>query len=92
MVREMLYADDSALVAHDAESMQRLIERFSLAAEQFSLKINIKKTECLFQPVKNLSIAQVPEDFLFMVRRLYRPNLLYTLAVPSPTMPDWTAS
>ena len=64
IVREMLYADDSALVAHDAESMQRLIDRFSLAAEQFSLKINIKKTECLFQPVKNLSIAQVPEDIL----------------------------
>ena len=36
IVREMLYADDSALVALDAESMQRLIHRFSLAAEQFS--------------------------------------------------------
>ena len=60
----MHYADDSALVAHDAESMQRVIDTFFLAAEQFSLKINIKKTECLFQPVNKLSIAQVPEDIL----------------------------
>ena len=28
------------------------------------MEINIKKTECLFGPVKNLSIAQVPEDIL----------------------------
>ena len=60
IVREMLFADDSAMVAHDAESMQRLVDRFSSAADQFSLKINIKKTECLFQPVKNISITQTP--------------------------------
>ena len=46
IVREMLFADDSALVAHDADSMQRLVDRFPSAADQFSLKINIKKTEC----------------------------------------------
>jgi len=53
IVREMLFADDSALVAHDAQDIQRLVDRFSLAAKQFSLKINIKKAECLYQPVKN---------------------------------------
>ena len=37
IVREMLFADDSALVAHDAESMQRLFDKFSSAADQFSL-------------------------------------------------------
>ena len=60
MVREMLFADDSVLVAHDVESMQRLVDRFSLAAEKFSLKINIKKTECLFQPVKCQLSTQTP--------------------------------
>ena len=60
----MLFADDSALVAHDAKSMQRLVERFSSAADQFSLKINIKKTECLFQPVKNINITPTPVDIL----------------------------
>jgi len=43
IVREMLFADDSALVAHDAQGIQRLVDRFSLAAKQFSLKINIKE-------------------------------------------------
>ena len=60
----MLFADDIALVAHDAKSMQRLVDRFSSAADQFSLKINIKKTECLFQPVKNINITQTPVDIL----------------------------
>ena len=59
----MFFADDSALVAHDAESMQRLVDRFPSAADQFSLKINIKKTECLFQPVQNIR-AQTPVDIL----------------------------
>jgi len=46
----MLFADDRALVAHDAQSIQWLVDRFSLAAKQFSLKINIKKTEYLYIP------------------------------------------
>ena len=52
IVREMLYADDSALVAHSVEDMQSLAEKFARAASQFSLQINIKKTECLYQPPK----------------------------------------
>ena len=59
IVRKMLFPDDSALVAHDAESMQRLDNRFSSAANQFSLK-----TECLFQPVKNINIGQTSVDIL----------------------------
>ena len=50
LVREMLFADDSAIVAHFAEVIQSLLDKFSKAAKQFSLKINIKKTECLHQP------------------------------------------
>ena len=38
IVREMLYADDSALVAHSAEDMQSLVEKFARAASQFSLQ------------------------------------------------------
>jgi hypothetical protein len=62
IVREMLFADDCALVAHDADSMQRLVDRFSLAAEQLNLKINIKKTECLFQPAKYCTSSQTPDE------------------------------
>ena len=46
IVRELLFADDSALVAQNADNMQRLVDRCSSAGEQFSLKKYIKKTEC----------------------------------------------
>lgn len=61
LVREMLFADDSALVAHTASDIQLLVDRFSKAAAQFSMKINIKKTECLYQPVKLLSPPSEPQ-------------------------------
>ena len=48
--RELLYADDSAIIAHSAEEIQRLINAFSDASRKFGLKINIKKTEVLYQP------------------------------------------
>lgn len=62
IAKEILFADDIALVAHDTEGTQRLVDRFSLAAEQFSLKTSIKNTECLFQSVKSQTIAQTPID------------------------------
>ena len=79
LVRELLFADDSALVAHTASDMQLLVDRFSMAASQFSLKINIKKTECMYQPVKficpppeliDITIDEVPlvktTDFTYL--------------------------
>ena len=49
-VRELLFADDSALVATDAEDMQEIVDRFSSAATLFGLRINVSKTELLYQP------------------------------------------
>ena len=49
-MRELLFADDSALVAHSAEEMQKIVDAFSNASKKFGLKINIKKTEVLYQP------------------------------------------
>ena len=54
-MRELLVADDSALVAHAPNDIQTLVDKFATAAKQFSLQINIKKTKCLFQPLKFLS-------------------------------------
>ncbi|KAK2171023.1 hypothetical protein NP493_1110g00025 [Ridgeia piscesae] len=50
LMRELLFADDSALVAHSAEEMQKIVDAFSDALKKFGLKINIKKTEMLYQP------------------------------------------
>ena len=44
-MRELLFADDSALVAHSAEEMQKIVDAFSDASKTFVLKINIKKTD-----------------------------------------------
>ena len=49
-MRELLFADDSALVAHSAEEIQKIVDAFSDASKKFGLKINIKKTEVLYQP------------------------------------------
>ena len=49
-MRELLFADDSALVAHSAEKMLKIVDAFSDASKKFDLKINIKKTEVLYQP------------------------------------------
>ena len=49
-MRELLFADDSALIAHSAEAMQNIVGVFSDVSKKFGLKINIKKTELLYQP------------------------------------------
>ena len=48
-MRELVFADDSALVAHSTEEMQKIVDTFSDASKKFGLKINIKKTEVLYQ-------------------------------------------
>ena len=47
---ELLFADDSALVAQSDEEMQKIVDAFSDASKKFGLKINIKKIEVLYQP------------------------------------------
>ena len=47
---ELLFADDSALVAHSAEEMHKIVDALSDASKKFGLKINTKKTEVLYQP------------------------------------------
>ena len=53
LMRELLFADDSALVAHSTEEMQKIVDAFSDASKKFGLKINIKKSEVLYQLYKN---------------------------------------
>ena len=49
-MRVLLFADDSALAAHSAEEMQKIVDAFPNASKKFGLKISIKKTDVLFQP------------------------------------------
>ena len=49
LMRELLFADDSALVAHSVKEMEKIVDAFSDASKKFGLKIKIKKTEVLYQ-------------------------------------------
>ena len=61
LMRELLFADDSALVAHSAEEMQKIVDAFSNASKKFGLKINIKKTEVLYIMVDGNKLNSVME-------------------------------
>ena len=41
LIREMLFADDAALVAHTEEALQRMADQLSDACKQFGLTISI---------------------------------------------------
>ncbi|KAL8582730.1 hypothetical protein ACOMHN_051516 [Nucella lapillus] len=60
LVRDLLYADDCAIVAHSEDDLQRLADSLSAATRHFGLTISIKKTEVIFQPSKG-STANMPE-------------------------------
>ena len=50
LMKELLFADDSALVANSTEEMQKIVGAFSDASKNSGLKINTKKTKVLHQP------------------------------------------
>lgn len=53
----MLYADDTAFVAHSEEDLQYLCSLFASARKQFGMRISLKETGVLAQPA-NICIQQ----------------------------------
>ena len=51
LLREMLFADDAALVSNTEQGLQRLINHLSKACMEFGVTISIKKTEVMGQQV-----------------------------------------
>ena len=50
LIRELLFADDAALVAQTESAMQRITSCFAEAAQLFGLEVSLKKTEVFHQP------------------------------------------
>ena len=50
VIRDLLFADDAALVATSFEEAQQLVNKFSAACKAFGLTISITKTEVVHQP------------------------------------------
>jgi len=50
LVKDLLFADDAALVAHSERALQLITSCFAEAAQLFGLEVSLKKTEVLHQP------------------------------------------
>ena len=49
MLRDLLFADDAALVAHSEKELQALLDRFLSACAAFRLIISLKETKVMHQ-------------------------------------------
>ncbi|KAJ8369124.1 hypothetical protein SKAU_G00091520 [Synaphobranchus kaupii] len=52
LIRDMLFADDVAVVTHTQQELQSLMDRFSQACKDFGLTISLKKTNILGQDLE----------------------------------------
>jgi hypothetical protein len=50
LIRELLYADDAAFVAHTEAELQALCSAFAAACKEFGMTISLKKTVVMAQP------------------------------------------
>ena len=73
LLKEMLFADDAALISHTEEGLQRLIDRFAYACKEFGLTISIKKTNVMGQNVPtppsisiNNEVLEVTNHFTYL--------------------------
>lgn len=62
--RELLFADDAAIVSHDEQSLQAMMNRLSWACDLFSLTISVRKTEILVQGVEDMPNITLGSDAL----------------------------
>ena len=64
LIRELLFADDAALVSHSETGLQELLSQLSAACREFGLTINVKKTNVMGQnipvpPMVNINNEEV---------------------------------
>ena len=50
LIRDLLFADDCALIARTVDDIQDITNAFARSARRFGLTISLKKTEVIYQP------------------------------------------
>ena len=73
LIRELLFADDAALASHTRQGLQRLLDDFSKACNDFGLTISVKKTEVMTHNTTSVpkisvynTILKVVDDFKYL--------------------------
>jgi hypothetical protein len=67
LIREMLFADDAALVSHTEDGLQQLVSHFSRACTEFGLTISLKKTNVMVQGTAIPPSITIEDDALEVV-------------------------
>ena len=53
LITEALFNDDCALMAHQENHLQTIVNRFAKASKVFCLMMSLRKMEVLLQPAPN---------------------------------------
>ena len=69
---ELMFAGDTAFIAHSHEDMQEIVTHFASAAKAFGLQVNIKRMEMMFQPPTGTNdhhqCIQILDEYLAIVK------------------------
>ena len=68
-IRDLLYADDAALVFHSEDGLQRLLDRFSNSCDQFGITISLKKTRVMGQATPAQPLLKINGENLDVVHQ-----------------------
>ena len=68
-IRDLLYADDAALVSHSEDGLQRLLDRLSNSCDQFGLTTSLKKTQVMGQATPAQPLLKINGENLEVVHQ-----------------------
>ena len=67
LIRELLFADDAALISHTETGLQQLVSSFANACKEFGLQVSIKKTNIMAQDTCSVPTITIENENLEVV-------------------------
>ena len=68
LIRELLFADDAALLSHTQSGLQNLVSSLAHACQEFGLTISLNKTEVMAQDVTSVPTINIGNHTLQVVK------------------------